>query len=93
LHLSEKTRVVVARDQVACDVAEEVVVLNLASGVYYGLNPVGARVWSLIQQPRTFAELRDQLLQEYEVESASLEADLRALLTELADQRLIEITA
>ena len=93
MHLSETTRVVAARDQVACDVAEEVVVLNLASGVYYGLNPVGARVWSLIQQPRTFAELRDQLLQEYEVESASLEADLRALLTELADQRLIEITA
>ncbi len=93
MHLSEKTRVVVVRDQVACDVAEEVVVLNLASGVYYGLNPVGARVWSLIQQPRTFAEIRDQLLQEYEVESASLEADLRALLTELADQRLIEITA
>lgn len=91
--LTEHTRVVVIKDQVACDVADELVVLNLTNGVYYGLNPVGARVWSLIQEPRTVAELRHALLDEYDVDAAALDADLHRLLTELADQHLIEITA
>jgi len=90
--LSENTRVVASKDQVSCDLAGEAAILNLKNGVYYGLDPVGARIWTLIQEQRTFAELRETLLAEYEVEAAQLEADLRALLAQLAEQQLIEIT-
>lgn len=93
MSLTDESKVAVAPDQVSCDLAGEAAILNLKNGVYYGLDPVGARVWSLIQEPRTFAELRGKLLDEYEVDAANLDSDLRELLGRLAEQGLIEVTS
>lgn len=90
--ITADTRVVVCKDQVSCDLGGEAAILNLKNGVYYGLNPVGARVWKLVQEPRTFAELRDILLGEYEVDSTTLESDLRDVLGKLAEQGLIGVS-
>ena len=86
-----ESRILATRDQVSCNLAGESVILNLNNGVYYGLDPVGARVWTLVQEPRTLVELRDALLHEYEVDASSLEADLRDLLHQLAEQGLINL--
>lgn len=83
--------VVAAKDQVSCDLAGEEVILSLKDGMYYGLNPVGARIWQLIQEPKTVNELRDVILSEYEVEPDLCERDVLALLRELAAKRLIEV--
>jgi hypothetical protein len=88
---SDDSRIAVSEDQVSCDLAGEAAILNLKNSVYYGLDPVGARVWGLIQEPRTFAEIRDTLLDTYDVERSQLESDLQTLLSQLADQGLIDI--
>jgi hypothetical protein len=93
LPLTDQSKIIVSKDQVSCDLAGEAAILNLKNGVYYGLDKVGARIWSLVQEPKTFAELRDAMLAEYEVEPAQLESDLRALLHQLAEQELITVTA
>jgi len=87
----DQSRIAVSPGQVSCDLAGEVAILNLKDSVYYGLDSVGASVWSLIQQPKTFAEIRDALLGIYEVDSAQLESDLQVLLGELSERGLIEI--
>ena len=92
MNVSEKATVVVSTHQVSSDLAGEAAILNLKDGVYYGLDPVGARVWNLIQQRRTLEELCDILSCEYYVEMPRLEADLRNLLIQLADKDLVEIT-
>ena len=79
------------RDEVSCTVEGEVVILNLADGVYYGLDEVGARVWELLREPRTVAELRDVVAAEYDVDAPTAEGDLRELLEELAARRLVEV--
>jgi hypothetical protein len=89
--ISRSSTVVAARDQVSCDLAGEAVILNLKSGIYYGLNPVGARVWSLIQEPKTIAAVLDTLLEEYDVEPDRCENDLFLLLNDLAGRDLLEI--
>ena len=89
--LSEKTRVVVCREQVSSNLGGEAAILNLKNGVYYGLDSVGARVWALIQQPRTVAELRDIFAAEFDVASPRLEADLLELLSDLAGKELVEV--
>jgi len=89
--LSEKATVVVSRDQISSNLGGEAAILNLKNGVYYGLDPVGARVWALIQQPRTIAELRDILAAEYDVATPQLEADLLELLGNLAGMELVEV--
>ena len=80
-----------AKDQASSDLGGEVAILDLKAGVYYGLDAVGARIWSLIQEPRTVNEIRDILLEEYEVEPERCERDLLALLRRLADEGLVEV--
>jgi coenzyme PQQ synthesis protein D (PqqD) len=90
--LSDESRIVVSKDQVSCDLAGEAAILNLRNGVYYGLDPVGARIWNLVQQPTTFNAIRDALLDDYDVEKVRLEADIKELLDKLAEHGLIDIT-
>jgi Coenzyme PQQ synthesis protein D (PqqD) len=68
--LSLSTTIRASDDQISCDVADEVVLLSMQTGQYYGLNQVGAAIWRLIQHPRTLIEVRDDLLAEYEGVSA-----------------------
>jgi len=83
--------VVAAPDQVSSDLAGEAVILNLATGMYYGLDEVGARVWSLLQQPCAVGALRDAILAEYDVEPERCEQDLLALLADLESAKLVEV--
>lgn len=89
--LSDSSIVVAIQEQVSSDLAGESVILHLKSGVYYGLNDIGAQIWNLIQQPKTVSELRDAILQEYEVEPDQCESDILALLQDLAAAELIEV--
>lgn len=83
--------VTVATDQVSCDLKGEAAILNLNDGVYYGLNEVGARIWSLLSEPITVSHIRDQLEREYDVDSGRCEKDLVELLSKLEDAGLIEV--
>ena len=85
------TTVVASKEQASADLGDEAAILNLKDGVYYGLDPVGARIWKLIQTPRTVREVRDTLLEEYDVEVDRCEEDLIALLQQLAKNDLIDI--
>jgi Coenzyme PQQ synthesis protein D (PqqD) len=89
--LSPNSKVVASRDQVSCHLGAEAAILHVGSGVYYGLNPVGARVWSLLQQPVVVQRLRETLLAEYNVEPDRLERDLTDLLDRLAAEGLIAV--
>jgi len=83
--------VAAAADQLSSEVSGETVILGLRDGVYYGLDPVGTRVWRLLDRPRSVAELRDAVVSEYEVEPERCEADLLALLSDLARRGLVEV--
>ena len=89
--VSNSSIVVASGDQISSDLAGEVVMLNLKNGTYYGLDEVGARVWNLIQEPRSVGAVRDVILDEYDVEVERCERDLLALLGELAAADLIEV--
>ena len=86
-----ETTFVAARDQVSCDLAGEAAILHLGSGMYYSLDRVGARVWSLVQSSTSFRRIRDTLLAEYDVTAERLEQDLTELLNVLLAERLIEV--
>lgn len=83
--------VVAAKDQISSDLGQEVVILNLRTGVYHGLNAVGARIWNLLQEPRIVNDIKDVILNEYDVEPDCCERDLLVLLQKLADEGLIEV--
>jgi hypothetical protein len=82
--------IVATRQQVSCDIGGETAILHLGSGIYYGLDSVGARIWDLIRKPATLAELENILVREYDVDAGRAASDLRELCEKLAAARLIE---
>jgi hypothetical protein len=91
LTISDRSVVVAAKDQVSCDLAGEAAILNITSGVYYGLDPVGARIWNLMQQPCEVAEIQNTISDEYDVEPERCARDLVELLEKLLAEGLIEV--
>ena len=77
--------------QVSAKLDGETVVLSLDEGMYYSLNEVGARVWSLIQDAVRVVEIKEALLAEYEVAPERCEGDLLEVLVRLAQLKLVEI--
>jgi hypothetical protein len=90
--ISKSAIVVATQEHVSSDLAGEAVILNLRNGMYYGLDAVGSRIWTLIQQPQPVAVLRDTIVAEYDVEAERCERDILTLLTDLAAAQLIEVT-
>jgi Coenzyme PQQ synthesis protein D (PqqD) len=89
--ISQSTRVTISPDVVSCDLAGEVAILNMKDGVYYGLDPVGATIWNLIQKPIVLEEVRDKILEEYDVEAEECQEDLLELIEKLVENGLVEV--
>jgi len=80
----------VSQDVVDRELGGEVVLLDLSSGLYFGLGSVGARVWEMLsQKPRTLRELADDLEREFDAPIERIEADLLELAQALRERELI----
>ena len=75
------------------ELSGEVVLLNLQSGVYYGLDSVGSRVWQLLMESRGIEEVCAILLDEYDVDPDTLRADVERLVGELSDKGLVMVAS
>lgn len=75
----------------ARQVGDEMVILDLDTGTYFGLDPVGARVWALLSEGKTVGETREAMLDEFDVGRERLEQDMNELLDKLSGQGLIKI--
>jgi hypothetical protein len=90
--LSLDSVVVASKDQVSSRLEEEVAIVHVKDGVYYGLDPIGARIWELIGRPRSVRSVRDTLLAEYQVEAERCESDLLVLLEALREAGLLDVS-
>jgi len=87
------TSVVQAQGLLAGDIDDEVVLLELNSDKYFGMDPVGARIWKLLSQPQTISAVCDRLQEEYDVDRQTCEQDVLAFVKRLADANLVEIVS
>ena len=72
-------------------VGDETVILDLASGTYYGLDPVGARIWQLMAEGKALASVCETLVDEFDVSRETLERDVLHLTKELCAKGLVNI--
>ncbi len=73
----------------ASQVDNELVMMDIERGMYYALNPVGADIWERLTEPQTVADLCAQLMQQYDVDQATCEADVLAVLNDMAENGLL----
>lgn len=71
------------------DLDGEGVLLNSSTGVYFGLNDVGCRVWQLLDAYQALSDVLAVLLAEYDVSVETLTGDLLALAAELERHQLV----
>jgi hypothetical protein len=91
--MTPDTVVVANPDAMTSSVGIETVILHFTAGTYFGLDEVGTRIWELVQQPRPVREIRDALLEEYDVDEERCDQAVRSLLASLAEHGLITVDA
>lgn len=83
------TRLVAASSATAAEVDGELVLLDVEQGVYYGLNPVGARLWELMQDPISVQALVDKIAEEYSVNRSRCHSDIVNIVQDLLHHGLV----
>jgi hypothetical protein len=63
----------VAADQVSCELDGEAAILNLKTGSYFGIDPIGAMVWSVTAGPIAMHVIVDAIVAQYDVERTRCE--------------------
>lgn len=76
---------------VCCDLNDEVVILDLSSGVYFGLQGVGSAMWHYIQEPRTVESLVEHLMSQYDISQEECAAKTIGFLEDLAGRGLLAV--
>jgi hypothetical protein len=84
-------RVSVPSQVMTRQVGDETVLLHLGTGTYYGLDSVGNSIWLLMREGKTFAEICDLLVEEYDVARETLAHDVLELADKLLAQGLITL--
>jgi hypothetical protein len=78
-------------DVILQELGDEVVVANLDTGVYFSMNEVAARIWSLLLESSSIGEVVAKMLDEYDVDEAAVRADVNRLIDELLEHGLIRL--
>lgn len=73
------------------EVGEETILLDTKGGKYFGLNPIGTRMWQLLRQHGALRPVYETMLAEYEVAPERLESDILALATKMAEKGLLNL--
>ena len=72
-------------------IGEEVVMMDMDSGFYFGLNSVASAIWSKLENEITLDALVEEMLKDYAVEKMLCEHDTKELLEQLREKNIIRI--
>lgn len=78
-------------EPVASQVDDDLIILSIERGRYYGTELVGQRIWALLAEPIRVDNLCDALMAEFIVERATCEQEVLAFLSRLQAEGLIEV--
>jgi len=84
-------RVVPAESTIFQDLATESIMLDLQSENYFSLDDVGTRMWQLLSEHPETETVVARLLEEYDVDEATLRQDLAVLIGQLTGAGLLTV--
>jgi hypothetical protein len=72
-------------------IGEEVVMMDMDSGFYFGMNGVGSVIWRHLSKEITLDDLIDKLMSEFNVNKQTCEADTIEFLDNLLEKNIIRV--
>jgi hypothetical protein len=80
-----------AGDWLTAQLGDDLVMMSAAQGRYLRLSEVGARVWELLEEPRSRDDLHATLIDEYDVAPEECRRAIDDFLTTLVSRRAVRI--
>ena len=74
------------------EVDDDIVMVNVESGFYYGIADVARDIWDAIEQPRKVSDLIGELASVYDVDRSTCEAETLAFLNSMREENLLEVS-
>jgi hypothetical protein len=91
--LTLNSRVVRSKDFITSTVDNDLVMMSLEKGIYYGLDEIGSHVWAHIAEPITIHDLCQKMTSQFEVGADQCQTDVLAFLHELQKENMIHVVA
>jgi len=85
--------VTIKADVVFKELAGEGVLLDLASGMYFGLDETSTRLWQLINERGSLSRVFDDMLAEFDVDPDRLQQDILSFVAELTRRDLVSLAS
>ncbi len=79
------------KEVVQSKIGDEVVMLDVESGYYFGLNSVASVIWDMMKEKIDLNTLVENLMKEFEVDKETCESDTLELLAEMKEKKIIRI--
>ena len=89
--VSLDTSLLVPDDVIFRELDGEAIILSLETGMYFGLDEIGTRVWALVAASGTLRDAVEVMAGEYEVERSALERDVLELAGGLLEKGLVRV--
>ena len=80
----------ISKEVLSSKIDDEVVLMSMEADAYFGLDPVGSKVWELLSiEPATVAELVEKLMEDYDIDEETCVRDVEAFITQMSERKLI----
>lgn len=80
-----------APDVIAAEADQDLIMVSVATGYYYGVSDVAREIWDAIASPRRVSDLVDDLTANYQIDSSSCEEQTLTFLVALLDEGLLQV--
>ncbi|NKB87612.1 MAG: PqqD family peptide modification chaperone [Acidobacteria bacterium] len=91
LELQEGTTLERYNEIMTAEMGEELVMLHIDQGSYFGLDEIGREIWALLESPISFSGLCGKLSEQFDADAETLQTDVTAFLTRLARNDLVTV--
>lgn len=89
MNIKDSTKLVQNADIIDSQIDDEVVMMDVEKGAYFGMNPVGSVIWENLASPQTIDELVTKLTDEYDISIKDCKAEVLPFVEQLSKINLL----
>lgn len=89
MELNSETLIARNKGVLANKVGDEVVMMDMEKGKYFGVNKTGSYIWQLLEQPATIGELCDRLVADFGISKEQCTNELKPFIEQMQKENII----